>query len=215
MNRCFRLAIISAAFLFLGFMTANWLARRKNSSRLTGHSAPNVKMNDHELPGFHDQNPLKTPPDLPVSEPVASDLPLITVTGSAPLRAAVYKEEGIMELFEGMNSIATFNVSIGSNPDLGDKLGPGDRRTPEGKFRIVSKEDSSHWEKEGRLSYGPWFLRLDTGRWRGIGIHGTDEPENLGKPSSEGCIRVENRIVSELRDLLPIGTEVEIRRRRS
>jgi len=43
------------------------------------------------------------------------------------------------------------------------------------------------------------------------GIHGTDEPESIGKHASGGCIRMNNKQVIEIFDLVQEGTPVEIR----
>jgi lipoprotein-anchoring transpeptidase ErfK/SrfK len=50
---------------------------------------------------------------------------------------------------------------------------------------------------------------VDTMR-RYIYIHGAPDTEPLGSPSSIGCIRMANRDVAELFDLVPAGTVVEI-----
>ena len=51
---------------------------------------------------------------------------------------------------------------------------------------------------------------VDTMR-RYIYIHGTPDSAALGKPGSIGCVRMRNRDVAELFDLVPPYTEVEIR----
>lgn len=56
------------------------------------------------------------------------------------------------------------------------------------------------------------FNRLgptDTMR-RYIYIHGSPDSVPMGKPGSHGCIRMRNRDIVELFDLVPVGTEVEI-----
>src|ERR671931_628208 len=50
---------------------------------------------------------------------------------------------------------------------------------------------------------------VDTMR-RYIYIHGTPDTSELGKPGSIGCIRMRNKDVAELFDLVPAYTEVEI-----
>lgn len=50
---------------------------------------------------------------------------------------------------------------------------------------------------------------VDTFR-RFIYLHGTPPTTRLGMPGSKGCIRVENRDIIELFDLLPVGAEVEL-----
>jgi len=51
--------------------------------------------------------------------------------------------------------------------------------------------------------------RVDTMR-RAIYIHGSPDTADMGKPGSGGCIRMRNRDIVELFDLVPIRTEVEI-----
>jgi lipoprotein-anchoring transpeptidase ErfK/SrfK len=56
---------------------------------------------------------------------------------------------------------------------------------------------------------GTRWIGLDIGR--GFGIHGTIEPESIGKESSNGCIRLKNEDVEELYDYVMVGDEVQIR----
>ncbi|MBV8030861.1 MAG: L,D-transpeptidase [Betaproteobacteria bacterium] len=51
---------------------------------------------------------------------------------------------------------------------------------------------------------------VDTMR-RYIYIHGSPDTAEMGKPGSIGCIRMRNRDIVELFDLVPAYTEVEIR----
>jgi L,D-transpeptidase YbiS len=51
---------------------------------------------------------------------------------------------------------------------------------------------------------------VDTMR-RYIYIHGTPDTAELGKPGSIGCVRMRNRDVAELFDLVPAYTPVDIR----
>lgn len=44
-----------------------------------------------------------------------------------------------------------------------------------------------------------------------IGIHGTNEPETIGRAASHGCIRVENASMRRLFALAPAGTPVVVR----
>lgn len=45
---------------------------------------------------------------------------------------------------------------------------------------------------------------------RGYGLHGTWEPETIGRQASAGCVRLLNNEVEELFLLVPIGTRVVI-----
>jgi lipoprotein-anchoring transpeptidase ErfK/SrfK len=44
-----------------------------------------------------------------------------------------------------------------------------------------------------------------------IGIHGTNQPESIGKVISNGCLRIDNVVLERLIHLLPDGTPVRIR----
>jgi len=52
--------------------------------------------------------------------------------------------------------------------------------------------------------------KVDTMR-RAIYIHGSPDTADMGKPGSRGCIRMHNRDIVELFDLVPVRTIVEIR----
>jgi lipoprotein-anchoring transpeptidase ErfK/SrfK len=44
-----------------------------------------------------------------------------------------------------------------------------------------------------------------------VGIHGTDEPQLLGKAVSHGCVRVSNQTADALKRLAPLGTPIWIK----
>jgi len=108
-----------------------------------------------------------------------------------------------------------WRIAVGIVP--GDKQRKGDNKTPNGIFRINQIQNSSEWtydfgdgRGQTRGAYGPWFIRLHTPPWSGIGIHGTHDPESIGSRASEGCIRMNNDDVSELRKMVRLGMPVII-----
>lgn len=52
------------------------------------------------------------------------------------------------------------------------------------------------------------WIALNT---KGIGIHGTSEPETIGRSTSHGCIRLSNWDAWKLGNMIGAGTPVEIR----
>ena len=44
-----------------------------------------------------------------------------------------------------------------------------------------------------------------------IGIHGTNKPGSIGRAASLGCVRLPNEVITELRELVSLGTPVEIK----
>ena len=127
----------------------------------------------------------------------------------------IRKDRFELSAWNGNVRTALYTVAVGENP--GDKERVGDRRTPEGVFRVESIHDSRAWvhdfdDGKGPVegAYGPFFIRLDTGRWKGIGIHGTHDPSSLGTRTTEGCIRLDNKALLEIVDKAVPGTVVII-----
>jgi lipoprotein-anchoring transpeptidase ErfK/SrfK len=56
------------------------------------------------------------------------------------------------------------------------------------------------------------FARVTDWPTNVVGIHGTNQPELLGKAVSHGCIRVANDVAARLRRLAPLGTPIDILR---
>jgi lipoprotein-anchoring transpeptidase ErfK/SrfK len=95
-------------------------------------------------------------------------------------------------------------------------------QTPEGTFVVAEKQKEPVWWPQGReIPFGHpdnilgtrWMSLRATGSTpdvRGYGIHGTWEPESIGKAESAGCIRMVNRDVEELYIYIPVNTPVTI-----
>ena len=87
--------------------------------------------------------------------------------------------------------------------------------TPLGNFKIVIKEKNPTWYATGAVIPPESPENILGSRWMGIsksgyGIHGTTQPETIGKHITAGCIRMVNRDVEELYGIIPVGTEVTI-----
>ena len=89
-------------------------------------------------------------------------------------------------------------------------------KTPVGTYKIVDKIAQPAWHKPGgkAIPYGDPENLLGT-HWLaldlpGYGIHGTWEPDSIGKQTSAGCVRLLNSDVEELYTILPKGTVVTI-----
>lgn len=156
----------------------------------------------------------------------------------------IHKQSYRLELFEDGKAqpLKEYSIAVAKKP--GDKQKTGDNRTPtswgsaavipakylgagvgvasaEVPFVVEEICDASFWthdfgDGKGEIAgaYGPWFISLDTG-WIGIGIHGTHDPASIGTMASEGCIRMHNQDVAELKNLIygpakGVGTRVVI-----
>ncbi|MGA2220911.1 MAG: L,D-transpeptidase family protein [Verrucomicrobiia bacterium] len=89
-------------------------------------------------------------------------------------------------------------------------------KTPVGEFKITSRIENPPWYRaDGKtIPYGDPENILGT-HWLGLnvpgyGIHGTWEPDTIGRQSSAGCIRLLNDDVAELFVMLPVDTPVII-----
>jgi lipoprotein-anchoring transpeptidase ErfK/SrfK len=94
-------------------------------------------------------------------------------------------------------------------------VGTASTPTPGGKYYI--KELLQPSDPGG--AYGPYAYGLSgfsnvleefNGGDGVIGIHGTDEPEAIGRDVSHGCIRVDNDTITQMAAVLPLGTPVHI-----
>ena len=108
-----------------------------------------------------------------------------------------------------------YRIACGEN--FGNKTQKGDHRTPEGRFpinQLLNAAGLSHDFGDGKgpvaNAYGPWFLRLDVPGFITIGIHGTHLPESIGNRATEGCIRLRNEDILDLKERVAVGMPVVI-----
>ena len=85
------------------------------------------------------------------------------------------------------------------------EVGLGGSKTPEGSFRISEKVKNPNGRDNG--DFGSRGMTLSDTLYA---IHGTNEPDSIGKDESLGCVRMLKEDVEELFDMTPIGTKVTI-----
>jgi lipoprotein-anchoring transpeptidase ErfK/SrfK len=96
-------------------------------------------------------------------------------------------------------------------------------KTPVGSFEVRDKTtEPTWWRPDGKeVPYGDpenilgtrWMSIRATGTTedvRGYGIHGTWDENSIGSAASAGCVRMRNKDVEELFDIIPSGTAVAI-----
>lgn len=103
----------------------------------------------------------------------------------------INKENHTLTLYQDGKVYKVYPVAVGkpSSP------------TPTGTFRVINKAVNPGGP------YGARWMGLSS---PGIGIHGTNNPFSIGNSVSHGCIRMQNKDVIELFQLIPIGTTVKI-----
>lgn len=117
---------------------------------------------------------------------------------------AVDKSQNILTLKSGDRILKTYHVSTGLN-----------NCTPTGTFKVINKIINPPWYTAGGVIPPDSPKNILGSRWlglsvKGYGIHGTTEPQSIGKQATSGCIRMENSDVEELYGIVPEGTEVVI-----
>ncbi len=123
---------------------------------------------------------------------------------TAPFNILVDKSQNILILKSDEEAFKTYTVSTGVN-----------NSTPIGTFKIVNKLQNPTWYKAGAVVPPGSPQNILGSRWLGLnlanyGIHGTTDPESLGKQATQGCVRLSNSDVEELYTIVPAGSEVTI-----
>lgn len=123
---------------------------------------------------------------------------------NAPFSIVVDKSQNILLLKSNEEVFKTYFVSTGKN-----------NSTPVGNFKITSKLVNPAWFKAGAVVPAGSPENILGTRWLGFelagyGIHGTVDPQSLGKQVTQGCVRMANSDVEELYSIVPEGTEVTI-----
>ncbi|MFD1907917.1 L,D-transpeptidase [Paenibacillus rhizoplanae] len=110
-----------------------------------------------------------------------------------PLAIIVDKQNHRLAVTSGNVIVRNYAVGLG-----GDK-------TPEGEFAIKDKVVNPNGRDNGE--FGSRGMQLSDSNYA---IHGTNEPDSIGKDESLGCIRMSRKDVEELFAMVPIGTKVQI-----
>ena len=157
--------------------------------------------------------------------PLAEPLP----RGARIHRLIIDKGDHRMEAYRGDVLLRTYRVAIGGG-GIGPKRWEGDRRTPEGRYRIDRRHRSRHFLRFLHVSYPN---REDRRRYRrlqregtvpngagvgsAIGVHGAPQGAGgtirgfLGMNWTAGCIAVRDREILELYEAVVPNARVEIR----
>jgi murein L,D-transpeptidase YafK len=142
-------------------------------------------------------------------------------TGTAIDRILVEKSARKLSIFRGDKKLKSYRVAIGRNP-VGPKEQEGDMKTPEGIYKIDSRNPQSDYHLALHVSY-PSDEDNSRAAERGVNagfdimIHGIQN--GLGwigafhrlHDWTAGCIALTDEEIEELWRITPDGTTVEIR----
>jgi len=144
-----------------------------------------------------------------------------------PYYIIVDKSEYELYVYDDEGWYATYPIVFGSK-DLGDKMREGDKRTPDGTFKIILKKIHKQWGPELLLDYpnevsvqrfnerkAKGLLPKNAKIGNGIAIHATRPSEEWTVDNfynwTDGCVSVKYTEMKDLYSYIPVGTVVTIR----
>lgn len=120
-----------------------------------------------------------------------------------PFRLEMSVSTNELRLFEDGELLRTMPAASGT----------GDTPTPLGEFYLTELIEPTN------SGYGPYaygtsgFSDVLTSFGGGpgqIGLHGTDDPDSVGRAVSHGCIRLSDEDITFLAETLPLGTPIDV-----
>jgi murein L,D-transpeptidase YafK len=133
----------------------------------------------------------------------------------------IYKSKRTLMLYDEHGQLMKkYRVSLGKNP-VGHKRKEGDKRTPEGRYFIETRNPDSNYHLSLKISYpnhNDWNRAQRFGDSPGgmIMIHGLPNGKewikkyHKNKDWTDGCIAVNNEEIREIWRLVDDGTPVDI-----
>lgn len=110
-----------------------------------------------------------------------------------------------LAVLEDGKVVKIFDVAVGAN------VNP----SPIGEFHIINRVPHPAYYHGGAVMppgksnpVGSAWVGLNK---RGYGIHGTNEPDSIGKAASHGCIRLRNKDIDQFLPMVSVGDTVKIR----
>ena len=122
-----------------------------------------------------------------------------------PFSAVVDLSDGEITIHSHGHFVHAFPVGFGR-----------DSSTPQGTFKVLDKQrDPTYYGPDGVIEHddpqnplGEYWIDLGDS----YGLHGTIDDSSIEKADAPGCIRLRNRDIADVFDLLTIGSEVLIRK---
>jgi murein L,D-transpeptidase YafK len=144
-----------------------------------------------------------------------------------PYYIIVDKSEYELYVYDDEGWYATYPIVFGSK-DLSDKMREGDKRTPDGSFKVVLKKIHNKWGPELLLDYpnqtsvqkfndrkAKGLIPKNAKIGEGIAIHATRPQEEWTIDTyynwTDGCVSVKYTEMKDLYSYIPVGTPVTIR----
>jgi murein L,D-transpeptidase YafK len=143
-----------------------------------------------------------------------------------PYYIIIDKSDYELKVYDEEGWYATYPIVFGSR-DLGDKMKEGDKKTPDGHFKVIQKKIHPKWSYELLLDYPTIesVQRFNERKQRGIlpksakigggiAIHATRPEEEWTVDNfynwTDGCVSVKYTEMKDLFSFIPVGTPVTI-----
>lgn len=139
-----------------------------------------------------------------------------TPPNATELAVKVDTADSMVKLFEKDKLVAAYPVTIGSEQTQspqGEWKIRGIARLPDFRYDQSFLKTGERGDKTYLLKPGPnnlvgvVWIALNK---RGIGLHGTNEPDTIGRSTSHGCVRLANWDIVRLASKLRAGVQVSI-----
>jgi murein L,D-transpeptidase YafK len=162
-----------------------------------------------------------------VKKPTHKAVPVIKDSIKNPYYIIVDKSEYELYVYDDEGWYATYPIVFGSK-DLSDKMREGDKRTPDGSFKVILKKIHKKWGPELLLDYpnetsvrkfndrkAKGLVPKNARIGDGIAIHATRPQEEWTVDNfynwTDGCVSVKYTEMKDLYSYIPVGTPVTIR----
>jgi len=147
-------------------------------------------------------------------------------TAENPYYIIVDKSDYELKVYDAEGWYATYPIVFGSK-DLSDKMREGDKRTPNGSFKVILKKIHPKWGPELLLDYpneesvqrfndrkAHGIIPKSAKIGAGIAIHATRPEEEWTIDNfynwTDGCVSVKYTEMKDLFSYIPVGTPVTI-----
>lgn len=150
----------------------------------------------------------------------------VATAAENPYYIIVDKSDYELKVYDDEGWYATYPIVFGSK-DLSDKMREGDKRTPDGSFKVILKKIHPQWGPELLLDYPnevsyqrfnerkvKGLLPKNAKIGNGIAIHATRPEEEWTVDNfynwTDGCVSVKYTEMKDLYSYIPVGTPVTI-----
>lgn len=194
------------------------IQRQAIASEVTPSSTPTIESSTQETPAIPKTAPSAVPttPPTPPATPAATPPTTPTATTIPPADNKVLATRLVLNLKERKVYAYQDNKVLASYPVAIGKKG---WETPKGNFKVIQLIENPSWKNPWNGKVSPPGPKSPLGvRWIGfwtdgknfIGFHGTPGEHVMGQAVSHGCVRMRNKDIQALFNLVKMEIPVVV-----